>query len=355
MSQAAVLNSDAQPDLRGRWAALKDENPGIRARDAAARLEVSEAALVASLVGDQGVRLNGDLAAVLRRMPEVGEVMCLTRNDACVHEKVGRFDHVDIKPGMGLVLNHDIDLRLFMGHWRHGFALTEPTKDGGVRRCIQVFDGEGVAVHKIYQREGTDVAAWDRIVAEFTDAEQTDAFEPTPYPVKPVDRADAEIDLEGLRANWAALQDTHDFFGMLRDYGVGRLQAFRMVGAPFARRIPNDSARRMLETAAEWGAPIMCFVGNRGCIQIHTGPVEKIKVMGPWLNVLDPGFNLHLREDRIDSAWVVRKPTRDGDVTSVELFDAEGNNFAIFFGERKPGEVEREDWRALVATLEAAA
>jgi hypothetical protein len=37
----------------------------------------------------------------------------------------------------------------------------------------------------------------------------------------------------------------------------------------------------------------MCFVGNRGCIQIHTGPVKNIKIMGPWLNVMDPGFNLH--------------------------------------------------------------
>jgi hypothetical protein len=46
--------------------------------------------------------------------------------------------------------------------------------------------------------------------------------------------------------------------------------------------------------------------------------------MGPWLNVLDPGFNLHLREDLIASAWIVRKPTADGVVSSLELFDAGG-------------------------------
>jgi hypothetical protein len=43
--------------------------------------------------------------------------------------------------------------------------------------------------------------------------------------------------------------------------------------------------------------PVMIFVGNMGCIQIHGGPVEKIVPMGPWINVMDPRFNLHLRAD----------------------------------------------------------
>ena len=47
-------------------------------------------------------------------------------------------------------------------------------------------------------------------------------------------------------------------------------------------------------------------------------------------------------------AWVVRKPTEDGIVTSVELYDAQGVLLVQFFGERKPGQVEREDWRAIV-------
>ena len=55
----------------------------------------------------------------------------------------------------------------------------------------------------------------------------------------------------------------------------------------------------MLEGAAAAELPVMIFVGNPGCVQIHSGPVRRIEVMGPWLNVLDPRFNLHLREDLI--------------------------------------------------------
>lgn len=95
----------------------------------------------------------------------------------------------------------------------------------------------------------------------------------------------------------------------------------------------------------------MIFVGNRGCIQIHTGPIRTVKPMGPWLNILDPGFNLHLRMDHIAAAWAVWKPQSDSPVHSLELFDAEGRLIAQIFGARKPGLPERADWQALLADI----
>ena len=147
------------------------------------------------------------------------------------------------------------------------------------------------------------------------------------------------------------MKDTHEFFPLLRKFNVDRTQALRLAHADFAYRVGNDATRAMLNQAAASGLSIMCFVGNPGMIQIHTGPVTRVEAMGPWLNVLDPGFNLHLREDRIAATWVVRKPTSDGVVTSLELFDAEGETMAMFFGERKPGKPELEAWRTLVAGL----
>src|SRR5262245_47905157 len=96
----------------------------------------------------------------------------------------------------------------------------------------------------------------------------------------------------------------------------------------------------------------MVFVGNRGCLQIHTGEVHKIVPLGPWINVMDPGFNLHLRTDAVTEAWIVRKPTDDGIVTSLELFDANGETIALLFGARKPGIPEQDAWRERIAELE---
>jgi hypothetical protein len=57
------------------------------------------------------------------------------------------------------------------------------------------------------------------------------------------------------------------------------------------------------------GNEIMIFVGNRGCVQIFTGALEKLAPMRGWLNIFNTTFTLHLREESIDEVWVTRKPT----------------------------------------------
>jgi putative hemin transport protein len=73
--------------------------------------------------------------------------------------------------------------------------------------------------------------------------------------------------------------------------------------------------------------------------------------MGPWLNVMDPTFHLHLRMDHIAECWVVRKPTVDGHVTSLEAYDAKGEMIIQFFGPRKEGIAERPEWREILESL----
>ena len=92
------------------------------------------------------------------------------------------------------------------------------------------------------------------------------------------------------------MTDTHQFFGMLKKLKLSRHQAVRMIGNDYAWQLADESLAALFNHAASGGLPIMCFVGNRGCIQIHSGPVTNIKTMGPWINVLDETFHLHLRD-----------------------------------------------------------
>ena len=57
--------------------------------------------------------------------------------------------HTHGKMKTGLFVNPDIDLRLFMAHWKFSFAVTEDTKSG-LRKSLQFFDKSGAALHKIY-------------------------------------------------------------------------------------------------------------------------------------------------------------------------------------------------------------
>ena len=338
--------------LKERWTILKTSEPLIRARDAADQLGVSEAELVACRCGEGVRRLVCAWGEIIKGFPNLGTVMVLTRNEHAVHEKVGQFDKISIFKSMGLVLDENIDLRLFLDHWHSGYAVTEETRSG-VRQSLQFFDLDGTAVHKVYLRGSSDREAYERLVVCHLDPNQQPGQAVSELPAPVLNRPDHEIDRSVLRQRWRDLQDVHDFHAMLKELGVGRAQAFRLAGEDFAYRVSIDSFQCGLESAARNETPIMVFTGNRGVIQIHTGPVRKLKALGPWFNVLDDGFNLHLRTDSIAEAWVIRKPTRDGIVTSLEIFDPEAGQIAWMFGKRKPGEVEREDWRDLVAGFEA--
>ena len=342
--------STSNGDLAARWTRLRDERPMLRIRDAATTLGVSEAELVALGVGRTATPLTADWRAILNEMPSAGRVMCLTRNDHCVHERHGRFEDVSVSGTHGLVLGSDIDLRLFLSNWTYGFAVRDPLKQGE-RLSLQFFDASGEAVHKIYATEETDRTAFDALVDRHR-AEAPAMMTVTPSKPDTIDRPDAEIDLEGLRTAWRAMKDTHEFFGMLAKFKVGRVQALRLIGQEFARELPARALRSAMEAGAVDGTPIMIFVGNRGCIQIHTGPIKKLVETHGWFNVLDPAFNLHLRDQGVARIFSVRKPTEDGIVTSIEAFDDRDRNILLMFGERKPGKPELEQWRALVARTE---
>ena len=342
--------STQNADLAARWSRLRGEQPAMRIRDAAATLGVSEAELVALGVGQTATPLVADWKGILTALPSVGRVMCLTRNEHCVHERHGRFEDVQVTGPHGLVLGTDIDLRLFLGSWKHGFAVREPLKQGE-RQSLQFFDGAGEAVHKIYATDETDRPAFDALIGRYT-AAAPQPLKVAPHAPEAADRPDSEIDLDGLRKAWAAMKDTHEFFGMLGRFKVGRVQALRLIGEEFARELPVRALREAMEAAQQTELPIMIFVGSRGCIQIHTGPVKRLVDTHGWFNVLDPDFNMHLRDSGIARVFSVRKPTEDGIVTSIEAFDANNRNILLMFGARKPGKPELEDWRTIVARIE---
>lgn len=335
-------------ELRERWHALREAEPKLRIRDAAAQLGVSEAQLLATGCGENVTRLEGDWNEMLGKLGILGRVMALSRNEHAVHERYGVYGKAEAFHGMGQVAGPDIDLRMFYSHWHFAYAVSEEAR-GTTRHSLQFFDIDGTAVHKVYASE--NVAAYETIVAEYKASDQHPHQAVKALPPQEAELPDAEIDVPALKEAWAAMQDTHQFFSLLKRFKVQRTQAFRLVGTEFAVALDVKTPRTLLETAAKEELPIMVFVSNPGIYQIHTGPVKNIQPFGEWINVLDPDFNLHLRETGVDSAWLVRKPTKDGTVTAVEIYDAEGREIALFFGKRKPGQPENESWRQLAENL----
>lgn len=328
--------------LKAQYETFKTENPKVRIRDAAKQLGVSEAELVAT--GEKNIRLKPDFEAILKEIKTLGYVMALTRNDHAVHERKGEYTKATFNGHIGLVVNPDIDLRLFMSAWAFGFAVNE-----NERQSLQFFDKSGEAVHKIYITEKSNPEAYQSLVEQFTAEDQNELLQAIPAEAPAAEKANEQIDVSGFKQAWLDLKDTHHFFGLLNKFGVTRRQAMRLAPDDYATQISVSSFKRIIEGVSERDLDIMVFIGNRGCIQIHTGKAKRLLQTGPWFNILDPEFNMHLREDAIESVWLVKKPTDDGIVTSLELYDADGGVIAQFFGKRKPRIPELESWRQVVA------
>ncbi|MEL6205183.1 MAG: ChuX/HutX family heme-like substrate-binding protein [Pseudomonadota bacterium] len=339
--------------IRARRAA----DPKQRDRDVAEALGISEAELAAAHVGETGgrraIKIDAHPDRVMPAAESFGEVMALTRNLSAVHEKVGIYGNYHPGQHAAMVLMDAIDLRIFPSHWQHAY-LVEAETEGGLRRSVQVFDAAGDAVHKIHLRDGSDLAAWEAAKTGLALPDQADHVEVAARAQSEGARARPDK-LDVLQQEWRRMTDTHQFLRLVSKLKMNRLGAYRIAGAPFVRQLAPTAVDAMLHAVRDTGVEIMLFVGNRGCIQIHSGPIHTLRPMGPWQNVMDPAFNLHLRADHVAEVWAVDKPTQRGPAVSVEAFDAEGQLILQCFAVGKEGRDHRPAWSKLVQGLEAVA
>jgi putative hemin transport protein len=332
--------------------AAKAEATNKRDRNLAESLGISEAELVAAHIGHGVTRIAYHPDDIMPAISRLGEVMALTRNESAVHERVGTFGDYHSGAHASMVLGREIDTRIFPKYWSFGFAVEQETEKG-LRRSLQFFDGSGDALQKVFMREGSNHDAWDDVVADLKIDDQSAALKVEPRaPVEAARSNPAKRDI--LIEEWQRMTDTHQFNRLCAKLGMNRLGAYRLAGSPFVRLVEPGSVAGWLEAVAAAGQKVILFVGNRGNIQIHWGAVETIKPVGPWLNVLDPRFNLHLRGDHIAEVYVVTKPTKRGPAISIEAFDAEGGLIFQCFGERDGDDDKLDQWHGILDALPSA-
>lgn len=330
-----------------RYQDLKAEQPKKYARDLASMLGVSEAELTEARTQDDAIALRPDFTALLPALEAVGETKSITRNAWAVHEQVGRYENLRLGNHAALILNpRALDLRFFPTKWKSAFALQEKTARGE-RHSIQIFDAHGDSVLKIYTTPESNMTAWQTLIDSFTADNAGRLSVTAPLP----DTFNSQPDTAKIEQEWRAMTDVHQFFGLLNRHNISRQQAFRMVPGDLAQQVDNRALDELLKRAQNDGNEIMIFIGNRGCVQIFTGVVEKLMPMDNWLNIFNPTFTMHLMADAIAESWVVRKPTVDGIVTSLELFAADGTQIAQLNGQRTEGQPEQTRWREQMAIV----
>jgi putative hemin transport protein len=365
-----IANATAAPaTLAERWSTLRTEQPKLQIRDAARALGVSEAQLLATNIGKGVTRLQADgnqPREIMRAALDLGLVQAITRNENGVIETTGvasKFKQAGDKSEpadardpetqarqrniAGGYLGGQIDLRFHFEHWKYAFAVEQAGRDGKPTRSLQFFDANGTAVHKIYLRNEPGVAVYDRLVATFRLPQQSAELNVLAVAPKAAEKPDAEIDVKEFQLAWKDMTDVHQFAQIMREFHLTREQALRLAPAGVVERVTPEALRTLLENAAKDKVAIMVFLGNEGLTQIYSGKIGKTMAAGGFFNVLDPDFNLHIRDTALRSGWVVKR----GGVTSVEFFDKEGTQVVSFFGVRERGKPQPQSWVDLADSL----
>ena len=371
---ASAATAQAPANLAERWSTLRAEQPKLQIRDAARALGVSEAQLLATNLGQGVTRLQADgnqPREIMRGALDLGLVQAITRNENGVIETTGvasKFKQTgdkseqgegkpDAKPDpekearerniAGGYLGGAIDLRFHFENWKYAFAVAQPGRDGKISRSLQFFDAQGDSVHKLYVRSDAGVAVFDQLVAKFRAPEQGAQLNVLAAAPKVAEKPDASIDVKEFQLAWKEMTDVHQFAQIMREFHLTREQALRLAPAGMVERVTPQALRTLLDNAAKDKVAIMVFLGNEGLTQIYSGKVEKTMAAGGFYNVLDPDFNLHIRDTALRSGWVVKR----GGVTSIEFFDNDGTQVLTFFGVRERGKPQPQAWNDLAASL----
>jgi putative hemin transport protein len=332
-----------------RYQIVQAMDPGIRPAEAAFLLGAREVELVAAMPGAQ--RLKNDVNGLLTLLSRFGPIRAVSGNQAATLEQKGRYSDFSLTDKVGLMLNPGgLDLRILVRQWRSVFAACTTLVDGSQQHSVYFFDQFGEAIHQVSLQDQRQTGEWQQQLAAYASDETALELEPAVTPGVAAMPA-ASFDPQQFARDWLALNDVHQFTGLLHRYGLSRRQAFLHAPDGYAGRLALSSPLSLLQQAHARQLSIMAFVGNRGIVQILTGKIPLVTQQDSLLEVQGDDFLLQLRTSPITEVWRIRRPTRDGIVTAIEVLDAQGETLITFFGQRTEGNPELADWADLASKL----
>lgn len=336
-------------NLTSRWQDYRHENPSIRIRTAAADLGVSEAELVQTGVDGQCTRLGPITTSMIEALQTLGQVMALTRSNALVHELHGHFEGTKFHGNTAMSFRPGLDTRYFLERWAFAFAVQE-----GERHSLQFFDWQGQAVHKLFMQKDTNIDAFQAFVNKHKLNNQRDLVSILRTPTTPTTTL-PERDPAFIRQRWSKIKDVHEGNRIIKNYGHSKAIAYEDLGTEYAQPLATESVEQLLRSVADQQHPIILFGMNAGAVQSYAGTISNIVMHGPWFNILDPGFNIHLMPKQIGQVWHIRKPTSEGTVNSLSVLDFDGDEIMVITDHRMRGECEAGLWNHLLQQLPALA
>lgn len=300
-----------------------------------------------SQLGDRVLRLQDEPTALLKSLYRFGSLEAGTCNRACVLRQTTSYQRLAYSShcGVGRLRQGAVTMEVFPRQWALALAVLAPVGDIGAGTLL-FFDAHGALQCQLHVPGGRGRHAFEELVCAMLHPDQTLLPRPHPAPT-PLDAG--RVNLAALEQGWSVLREPQDFAALLRRHGLRRLRAYRLVRDKFARPVSLDSVSALLTLGALRQTPLSLRCGNKGCVQRFEGVLPLPVWQGDRLSLCRAGMRFSLAMHEVASVWRVRKPSADGVVTTVELFDTAGERVLTISSGRSRGRLELPSWRTLLA------
>ncbi|AHF02351.1 hypothetical protein THIAE_08140 [Thiomicrospira aerophila AL3] len=310
-----------------------------RARNAAQLMGISE--LMYVLLGDlQKIHFirKQDFKPLLQAFS--GQfAMALTRNDAVVLEHTGELCYECYASGLVGWSQQDWLAEFDLSCWHYAIWLGADS-----RPSLQFYDASGEALHKLFVVDQTDRQGFMNAIAPFLMNPQDWAREVGVEgdPARSSREAGIErwlfmklqaclkehesvkscrlIDKEALLLDWRLLSHRDNIGSLFKQYKITRPAGYALLSEGVFQ-LDTSALGQIFNHVRDKHLAVKITVANAGAIQTHRGLVNKLVTVGPWFNVLDPAFNMHLMETEVASIWLLTKGFDDDFAAHIECFD----------------------------------
>ena len=288
------MSIDKFNNLKSKWKKFQQDNPKVRIRDAAYQMKVSEAELLSTEINETvSFLLIEDMAAFIKDVLKVDKIMLLIRSDYVVHEKTIKTKNIRLEDNQIIDLDkNDCSILDFNIDAFEYVFFQKKMHSNRELKSFQFFDKAGMAILKIYLK-GKDLGFFDEIDLKY----------------KKTYNYEMQSDLDINNSN---LLDSKIKINLPYDTSNSKTTC---------RDISVKSLRLILENASDMKTPIQIHALGLGTIQYHRNTVRNIVDYGPWVNVIDQKFNLHVLENGLTRASLIQYQFKDCQQYLINFFD----------------------------------
>ena len=314
-------------------------------------MDVSEAEIMATHCGCNATRLSPAWEELLLRITRCGRLRVKTQNKFAEMESIGNFGSISLKNNELKSLDGFGNLKINLDNLESAYAFESILENGKYEYSIHIFGLDGSPIHKFFLSENNSQEIFQWISSQLKHENQSPVQIIKQNQKNPTRIIWNKTDHFCFIDTWNASKTNQDFSRLLKHFNITRAQALRLAEGEMTHRLGRFEFENLLKTVAKVQTPLTIQVGNAGGVHYFSGNIDRFMANDFSPSADGNYFKIRINRKGIADAWRVTMPTKDGKITSLELYDYNGGPIISFFNDMRRNKKDSPYWLKILNNL----